>query len=100
MNLKVRRYLMRLDPEFKVIFKQKKDPYAFLASRIFQVPYIECNPFEKVDEEGYKICECPSYIGATRRRAAKFLVIAALDPKHANIDVIINLFKEVQEYGN
>ncbi len=100
MNLKVKRYLMRLDPEFKVIFKQKKDPYAFLASRIFQVPYIECNPFEKVDEYGYQICEYPSYIGATRRRAAKFLVIGAVYPKRANIDMIINLFKEVEDYGN
>lgn len=100
MNLKVRHYLIRLDPEFKNIFKQKKDPFSYLASIIFQVPYSECNPYDKVNEKGYKICEHHSYIGEVRRKAAKMTVVAAVYPKYANIDVIISLFKEVQEYGN
>lgn len=91
MTFKIKRYLIRLDPEFKKVFKEKKDPYATLASKIFNVSYVECNPFEHYDNKKYKQCKSPTAQGQLYRNFAKLLVLAAVYPKRIDLkDTIKN----------
>lgn len=90
MTFKIKHYLKQLDPEFKGIFKQKKDPYAFLASKIFRVPYEACSPFEFHNNKKIRTCKFPTAKGQHYRLYAKLMVMTAVYPKKTNLTDIIN----------
>ena len=85
MNYKVKRYFRRLDPSFKEVFKNKQDPYAFLASKIFNVSYNECNPFEYYNNKKIRQCKFPTAEGQMRRLFAKRLVLCAVCPNRVDL---------------
>jgi hypothetical protein len=85
MNYRVKRYFKKLDPCFKEVFKHKKDPFATLASMIFEVPYEECNPFEFYDNKKIRQCRFPTAEGQMRRLFVKKLVVMALYPKRTEL---------------
>ena len=89
MNYKVKRYFKRLDPSFKGVFKNKQDPYAFLASKMFNVDYKECNPFEHYDGKKYAQCKWPTAKGQLYRQFAKLFVMTAVYPGFKDLNCVI-----------
>ena len=93
MDRKVKKAIIKLCPEAKQAFKDGKDVYAFLASKIFDVPYIDCCPYELENEEGYKYCENYTLPADLRRKIAKSYVLFTLYPS-------VTLINDLQECYN
>lgn len=90
MDRKVRKAIIKICPEAKQAFKDRKDVYAFLASKIFDVPYEVCCPYELKNSEGYKYCENFTLPADLRRKISKSYVLFMLYPS-------ITLINDIQE---
>lgn len=95
MDRKVKKAIMKICPEAKQVFKDRKDAYAFLASKIFEVPYEECCPYDLKDAEGYWYCEKYSRAASFRRNIAKLYVLLTLYPSIKLINEIYECYNEL-----
>ncbi|MBO5712022.1 MAG: hypothetical protein J6R47_04215 [Acholeplasmatales bacterium] len=98
MDRKVKKAIIKICPEAKQAFKDGKDVYAFMASRIFNVPYEECCPYDLKNAEGYKYCENYSRATGLRRNIAKLYVLLILYPSIKLINEIDECYNELNHY--
>ena len=97
MDRKVKRAIIKICPEAKKAFKEGKDVYSFLASKIFDRPYIDCCPYELTNAEGCKYCENYSFAAQLRRTIAKLYVLFTLYPSVKLINEIDECYNELND---
>ena len=97
MDRKIKKASIKICPEAKQAFKDGKDAYAFLASKIFDVPYTECCPYDLKNAEGDIYCEKYSRAASFRRNIAKLYVLLTLYPSIKLINEIKECYNELND---
>ena len=95
MDRKVKKTIIKICPEAKKAFKEGKDVYSFLASKIFEVPYEGCCPYDIKDENGYWRTENFTRSADFRRKIAKLYVLFTLYPSIKLIHDIDECYNEL-----